>query len=310
MSKPNSIVLNTGAHMPIVGLGTWNAAPDKVGHAVEYALSECGYRHIDCAYVYHNEKEIGQALKNVFAEGKIKREEVFITSKVWNTHHAKDNVARACKNTLRDLQLEYLDLYLMHFGIAVRHGTEDEPLDESGYVITEKVSLRETWEAMEDLVRNGLVKAIGVANFTASMFLDLLSYENIPPAVNQIELHPYLQQSGLVAFCQYKNIAVTAYSPLGTPGGLSEKDPRLLEDKAIQKIGRDHNKSPAQVLIRWAIQRNTIAIPKSTNSGHLKANMEVFDFELSQKEMETLKTLDRKYRFVNPVDWWKIPYFD
>lgn len=304
------IILNTGARMPMIGLGTWNAAPARVGEAVGYAISQCGYRHLDCAAVYHNEKEVGQGIASVLSEGSIKREEIFVTSKLWNTHHARDNVVTACKRTLRDLGLDYLDLYLMHFGIAITHGSHDEPLDEQGYVITENISIRETWEAMEDLVETGLVRAIGVSNFTAPMLLDLLSYARIEPAINQIELHPYLQQERLVDFCHYKGIAVTAYSPLGTPGSLRQNDSVLLEDKLVQEIAERHSKSPAQILIRWAIQRNTIAIPKSTNSDHMKANREVFDFELAQEDMEAIRKLNRRYRFVNPDDWWKIPYFD
>lgn len=304
------VTLSSGAEMPMIGLGTWNASPATVGPATEYALTECGYRHIDCAYVYHNEKEIGQALKNIFKRGLLKREEIFITSKLWNTFHAKNNVLKTYKNTLHDLKLDYLDLYLMHFGIAIAPGKDDEPLDEKGYVVTEKVPIRETWEAMEDLVKEGLVRSIGVSNFTAPLLLDLLSYSKISPAVNQIELHPYLQQSDLVEFCHYKNIAVTAYSPLGSPGGLRSGDPVLLEDKTLRAIAKNHGKSPAQILIRWALQRNTIVIPKSTNPENIKNNIAVFDFEISKEEMGLIKTLDRKFRFVNPKDWWRLPYFD
>lgn len=311
MNKVNhSVTLSSGLKMPVVGLGTWNASPATVGPAVEYALVECGYRHIDCAYIYHNEKEIGQALKKIFAKGTLKREEIFITSKLWNTFHARNNVIKACKMTLHDLKLDYLDLYLMHFGIAIAPGTNDEPLDKNGYVITEKVTLGETWEAMEELVKEGLVKSIGVSNFTAPMLLDLLSYARTPPVINQIELHPYLQQPELVEFCHYKNVAVTAYSPLGSPGGLRSGDPVLLEDKTIQTIARNHGKSPAQVLIRWALQRNTVAIPKSTDSEHIRDNISVFDFEISEEEIDTVKAIDRKLRFVSPKDWWKVPYFD
>lgn len=311
LEKTSSLALNNGAQMPLIGLGTWNAKPDEVGSAIEYALAECGYRHIDCAAIYHNEKEIGTAFAKIFGSGRVKREEIFITSKLWNTAHAPENVAKACKQTLSDLQSDYLDLYLMHFGIAIKHGDEDEPLDQNGYALIENVPIRETWQAMEELIKAGLVKAIGVSNFTAPMLLDLLTCAKIIPAMNQIELHPYLQQESLVAFCRYKTLAVTSYSPLGSYGASKEEHrPLLLEDKVIDEIARNHKKSPAQILIRWAIQRNTVAIPKSTAPEHIKANMDIFDFELSESELDLLKSLDRKLRFVNPYAWWKIPYFD
>jgi diketogulonate reductase-like aldo/keto reductase len=305
----NSIKLNTGVKMPVIGLGTWNADRDKVGQAIDYAISECGYRHIDCAAVYHNEEAIGESLKKIFNEGGVKREEMFITSKLWNTNHARDKVARACEKTLQDLKLDYLDLYLMHFGIAIKHGADDEPLDESGYVLTERIPLQETWEAMEDLVKDGLVKAIGVSNFTAPIILDLISYAKVPPAVNQIELHPYNQQTALVEFCRYKGIGITAYSPLGSQENPSSK-PILLEDKKIKEIAERHGKSPAQILIRWAIERNTVAIPKSITPERIKEDIEVFDFSLSPEDKKEISALDRKLRYVDPAEWWKIPYFN
>jgi diketogulonate reductase-like aldo/keto reductase len=304
------LTLNTGGRMPMIGLGTWNADRDKVDQAIDYAISECGYRQLDCAAVYHNEKEIGESLGKIFAGGKIKREEVFITSKLWNHAHAKENVAAACKDTLQDLKLEYLDLYLVHWGVAVsKMAKYSELVDEDGFLITEKVPMQETWVAMEDLKKSGLVKNIGVANFTAPMIIDLLSYARVIPVVNQIELHPYLQQTALVEFCQYKGIAVTAYSPLGSPAGAEDK-PLLLEDKTINEIARRHGKSPAQVLIRWAVERNTGVIPKSTTPERIKENIEVFDFELSKEDKNAISKLDRKLRYVDPVEWWKIPYFD
>lgn len=314
-----NITLNTGTKMPIIGLGTWKSEPTKVGQAVEYALLEADYKHVDCAAIYRNEQEIGQAFNQVFTAERIKREDIFITSKLWNTNHAKANVEKACRQTLKDLQLDYLDLYLMHWGLAIASDDEQtgrnmrgEPLDKNGFLITVPISVRETWEAMEVLVQKGLVKNIGVANFTAPMLVDLLSYAKILPAVNQIELHPYNAQTNLVEFCQYKNIIVTAYSPLGRPGVIKEIGTELLliEDPNILAIAKTHGKSPAQVLIRWAMQRNTIVIPKSTNPENIKANINVFDFELSEQEMASISKLDRKHRYVNPSDWWKIPYFD
>ena len=304
--------------MPLVGLGTWKAAPAEAGVTVNSALLEAGYRHIDCAAIYRNEKEIGETFEKIFSAGKIKRQEVFITSKLWNTEHAKKDVLAACKLTLASLKLDYLDLYLIHWGLAAVpddtlpiKNARGELLDENGCLRTMPVPIRETWEAMEALVKAGLVRAIGVANFTAPMIVDLLSYAKISPAVNQIELHPYNQQTALVEFCQSKGIVVTAYSPLGTSGNLKDrpKEPILINDPKIAAIAKAYGKSLAQILIRWAVQRNTVVIPKSLSPEHLKANIGVFDFELSPKDMTDIATLDRGHRFVNPFKMVENPLF-
>ncbi|MEK9156809.1 MAG: aldo/keto reductase [Patescibacteria group bacterium] len=304
------IILNTDAKMPLLGLGTWNAKKDRVGDAVEEALTKFGYSHIDCAWVYENEKEVGEKFHRVFSSEARKREDVFITSKLWNDNHKKEHVVEACKKTLADLQLDYLDLYLMHFGVASPHGLGIEPLDANGMLITEKVSVRETWEAMEELVNLGLVKAVGVSNFTAPMLVDLLTYAKIIPAVNQIELHPYLQQNKLIEFCRAHGIAVTAYSPLGSQTDMNNDKPALLEDVVVRNIAKRHGKIPAQILLRFGIERNTVVIPKSTSSEHLKENAQIFDFELSANDSSELAKLERGLRYVDPYEWWKIPYFE
>jgi diketogulonate reductase-like aldo/keto reductase len=306
MDSARSLKLNTGALMPTVGLGTWLSKRGEVGAAVRRAILECGYHHIDGAWIYQNEKEIGEAYGVIFTEGSAKREEIFITSKLWNSFHAREHVASACKQTLRDLKLDYLDLYLMHWGMATPEGDTE---DENGFAIFEKIPLRETWEAMQGLVKEGLVKAIGVSNFTVPMLIDLLSYAEISPAVNQIELHPYLQQTRLVEFCHYRGIAVTAYSPLGRPG-YPDMSERVLEDPVILKIARAYGKTPAQVALRWGVQRRTIVIPKSTHPKRIKENIDVFDFELSENEMRTVAGLERGLRLVDPYKWGKVPYFD
>ena len=309
MKDTPSITLNTGSSMPIIGLGTWKSDPGKVGEAVTHALTECGYRHIDCAWIYGNEKEIGEAFNSVFGKGAVRREDVFVTSKLWNSFHAKSDVAKACKETLSNLRLDYLDLYLMHWGLPTPPedtDPEEDIVDKEGFLVTTPIPIRETWGAMQELVKAGLVKAIGVSNFTGMMVLDLLSYAEIPPAVNQIELHPYLQQTRLVEFCQHEKIAVTAYSPLGRPG----TGGHLIHDPVIATVARQHNKTPAQVLLRWGIQRNTIVIPKSSTPERIRENIGILDFELSDADMQEIAGLDKNERLVDPYTWGKMPYFD
>jgi len=292
--------------MPTIGLGTWKSEPNKIGAAVKYALLEAGYKHIDGAAIYRNEPEIGKIYKEVFKT--LKREDIFITSKLWNTNHDPVHVEEACRQTLADLQLDYLDLYLMHWGIAFKPGGELEPV-ENGKVLTENISVRQTWEAMEQLVEKGLVKSIGVANFNTTMLLDLLTYAKIKPVINQIEVHPYNAQSKLIKYCRDNDIVVTAYSPLGRQGAQGVTGPRLFDDQVIKELSVKYAHSPSQILINWALMRGTIAIPKSVTPSRIKENIQVYDFELSVEDMAKIESLNQNHRFVDPGDWWGVPYF-
>jgi aldehyde reductase len=278
MVKVPLIKLNNGLSMPALGLGTWQGPPGKeaeVGQAVKDAI-DVGYRHFDCAHVYGNEKIIGEAIQDKIKEGAVKREELFIVSKVWNTFHRPDLVEPALKETLKNLKLEYLDLYLVHWPHAFKEGSNLHPIDsKTGLFIPSDVDYIDTWKAMEKVNKKGLTKSIGISNFNSKQIERLLKSAEIVPVTNQIECHPYLNQAKLRKFCSDRGITVTSYSPLGSPSRPWQKpgDPDVINDPKIRQIGNKYGKSPAQILLRYNVQLGNSVIPKSSNKERLLQNL-------------------------------------
>jgi D-xylose reductase len=314
MNTP-ALRLATASQMPVIGLGLW-----KVDNAAAAALIEeavrAGWRHFDCASDYGNEAEVGAGLQKVLQSGGVRREDLWVTSKLWNTNHAAEHVRHGCERSLRDLRLDYLDLYLIHFPIALAYIPPEKRYPAGWFFDPEaadprmkpvRVPISETWGAMEELQKAGLVKNIGVSNFGTSLLRDMLAVAKTPPAVLQVEMHPYLTQEKLVRFCREEKIAVTAFSPLGAPSyvplGMATESDSAMNEKVVRDAAARHKKTPAQIVLRWAVQRGTAAIPKTTKPERLRENLNIFDFELTMDEMKAVSALNRNRRFNDPGDF-------
>ncbi|XP_063632235.1 aldo-keto reductase family 1 member B1-like isoform X2 [Cydia splendana] len=299
MVKVPVVTFNNGKTIPAIGLGTWKSKPGEVTQAVKDAI-DIGYRHIDCAFVYGNEPEVGAALAAKFKDGTVKREDLFITSKLWNTFHRPDLVRGALLKTLENLGLKYLDLYLIHWPQAYKEDGELFPVDAAGKIQFSEVDYVDTWKALEPLVAEGLVRSLGLSNFNSKQITRVLEVAKVKPVVNQVECHPYLNQQRLKDFCEARGIKLTAYSPLGSPDRPWAKpgEPLLMEDPKLKAIADRLGKTPAQVLIRYQIDRGVIVIPKSVTKSRIASNFEVFDFKLSKEDLDLIDSFNVNGRFV------------
>ncbi|XP_047511413.1 aldo-keto reductase AKR2E4-like [Pieris napi] len=300
--KVTKIKLNNGVELPMIGLGTyarkWDAG--DVQQAVECGI-DLGYRHIDTASVYKNEEEVGQGILNKIKNGNVSRNDLFITTKLWNNYHEENEVVPALKESLEKLKLDYVDLYLVHWPISINNNGEFKGID---YL--------ETWSGMEQALQLGLTKAIGVSNFNEEQLDRLLKVAKIKPVVNQIEINPTLTQHKLVDFCKSSNVQAVAYTPLGL---MSDARPefahldRIKTDPKLGALAAKYGKTRAQIALRYLVQRGIVVIPKSFTKSRMEENMNIFEFELSDDEMALVDSFNIDHRCVPATSFAHHKYY-
>ncbi|XP_049632274.1 aldo-keto reductase family 1 member C15-like isoform X8 [Suncus etruscus] len=296
--------LNDGHLMPVLGLGTYaheDVPKSKAYEATKVAI-DVGYRHIDAAYFYQNEEEVGAAIREKIADGTVRREDLFYTTKLWATFFRPALVRQGLERSLKKLQLDYVDLIIIHIPVAMKPGEEIMPMDASGKMMLEDVDLRETWEALEKCKDAGLTRSIGVSNFNLKQLEMILSKPGLKykPVCNQVECHPFLNQRKLLDYCKSKDIVLVAYSALGShrhPDWVPKDSPYLLEDPVLKAIAKKHNRSPGQVALRYQVQRGVVVLAKSFTEKRIKENFQMFEFELTPEDMKVIDGINRDFRY-------------
>ncbi|KAL0832744.1 hypothetical protein ABMA28_000919 [Loxostege sticticalis] len=306
MAKVNipNFKLNNGRDIPALGYGTWLGLNDKMVFDItdlpklvdtlSYAI-DIGYRHIDTAHLYRVEPEVGQVINKKIKEGVVKREDLFVTTKVWHHYHREADVEVSVRASLRRLNLDYVDLVLMHWPMSISEDSVDE-----------KIDYLETWRGFETVLEKGLAKAIGVSNFNVEQLKRLIANSKVVPASNQVEINLNLGQKELVEFCQAHNIVVVAYSPFGTmvPSRSTPDSPEpKLNNPTMVSIAKKHGKTVTQITLRYLFQRGIISIPKTVTKSRALENASIFDFVLDENDVKTIAEFDNGYRTVRPVFW-------
>ncbi|XP_069822435.1 aldo-keto reductase family 1 member C1-like [Dendropsophus ebraccatus] len=298
------MIMNDGNKIPVIGFGTSAPeAPKSVSEEATKMAVEIGYRHIDGAYLYGNEVYVGRAMQEKIADGTVRREDLFYTGKLWCTFHTPDLVRPALEKSLMSLQLEYMDLFIIHSPVAFKPGDKIVPKDENGQIIFHDTDLRDTWEALEKCKDAGLVKSIGVSNFNRRQIEYILNKPGLKykPVCNQVECHIYLNQRKLLEFCKSQGIILVGFYVLGSSRNkkwVDQSSPVLLEDPVLVTMAKKHNKTPSQVAIRYVLQLGVVVLAKSFNPERMKENLQVFDFTLSSQDMKALEALNRNYRYL------------